>query len=533
MATHTTLAHTPTHLPQRFTKFKPRSIWDALRDAIDENSLFAVRALCSEILALPTKQTGFIHYAVKKGSIDAAKALIELLGYREELNFRDDKSHESTIEAALKEGQVELSHLLLTKMGKIHLWPTDICTLLRCAVAADTPEVLHILFQHFPPSSFDRPYNRVQIRKAFKTARVEATQLLFLEEIGQSCLPQTGPAFEIILKAVVANGFVHVVSRMLEIAQAGELRRKLSAELKDQLAGGIDSAVADLMSSQRGHSISNVQKAAADLISSQRGHSTSNVQEAAYSGDLLVVEKFLQKGISINDIQGEYGTALQAAANAGHDSMVRFLLEKGASVNARGGIYGSALNAAAAKGHSAIAAMLLDAGAEMTSICQSDAGPYPLELGDYTASSFTPLHLAVFGRHLKVIRILLDRGADIRAVTQVGDNALHLATYPRNRSHSKYFGDTRTTCSRVFEILLNRGLDINSRNYVGNTPLHELVGHIPFSRSPLDVIRAARLMLQDGADLDIKNNAGHTPREMARRIIPLDENTILDLLLQS
>ncbi|KAF8249183.1 hypothetical protein K440DRAFT_660436 [Wilcoxina mikolae CBS 423.85] len=102
---------------------------------------------------------------------------------------------------------------------------------------------------------------------------------------------------------------------------------------------------------------------------------TAPLQVASSLGLTTFVEELLAHGADINAQGGYYGNALQAAARGGHEAVVaagrgheavvRLLVDRGAHVNARGGKFGNALQAAAGGGHEAVVRLLVDRGAEM------------------------------------------------------------------------------------------------------------------------------------------------------------------------
>jgi ankyrin repeat protein len=67
------------------------------------------------------------------------------------------------------------------------------------------------------------------------------------------------------------------------------------------------------------------------------------------------------------------------------------------------------------------------------------------------SDSFTPLHCAVWKGHLKIVRLLCDRGADIEARDKDGFMPLHDAAYHGN-------------ISIVKELIEVRNADINARS---------------------------------------------------------------------
>jgi ankyrin repeat protein len=94
----------------------------------------------------------------------------------------------------------------------------------------------------------------------------------------------------------------------------------------------------------------------------------------------------------------KHATSLYYAASYGIEHVVNALLAEGAEVDATGGRLGAtAFHAAALRGHLKVMKILFQKGAEVNK-------------SDFI--EFTPLHSAALGGHLDVIRYLLDHGAD-------------------------------------------------------------------------------------------------------------------------
>jgi ankyrin repeat protein len=96
----------------------------------------------------------------------------------------------------------------------------------------------------------------------------------------------------------------------------------------------------------------------------------------------------------------------------------------------------------------------------------------------------TALHDASVNDHLQVVKLLLQRGADVRVMNQFGDTALHEAA--------------RWGHLEVVRLLLDNQADISMTNQHGWTPLHFSAAY-----SQLEV---ARVLLEAGADVQAKDN---------------------------
>jgi ankyrin repeat protein len=102
------------------------------------------------------------------------------------------------------------------------------------------------------------------------------------------------------------------------------------------------------------------------------------------------------------------------------------------------------LHAAVAVGHEEMVRLLLEKGADVNAKGEDPAGQ-------------TPLHIAAQNGNERVVRILLDRGANIAAKYANGETALHRAA--------------ATGKENMVLLLLDRGVDIVAESDIGDTPL--------------------------------------------------------------
>ncbi len=165
-------------------------------------------------------------------------------------------------------------------------------------------------------------------------------------------------------------------------------------------------------------------------------------------------------------------TPVLLSAYYGAQEVTRLLLERGAALN---------LFEAAAVGEVDRVQQLLDAD--------------PALINTYSHDGWTPLHLASFFGHKEVAQLLLQRGADVVALSRntTGNLPLHAALAGRR--------------FEIAQLLVERGSDINALDNYHWTPLH----HAAYSGN----IAMVKLLVAKGAKLDAKNNKGQTPLEIA------------------
>jgi ankyrin repeat protein len=79
-----------------------------------------------------------------------------------------------------------------------------------------------------------------------------------------------------------------------------------------------------------------------------------------------------------------------------------------------------------------------------------------LDWQDELSQDRTPLHLAIYSNFSKIVRMLIDAGADVEAKTNSGMTPLHWASYKDNIELAK--------------LLLDAGADLEAKDNEGNMP---------------------------------------------------------------
>jgi ankyrin repeat protein len=114
----------------------------------------------------------------------------------------------------------------------------------------------------------------------------------------------------------------------------------------------------------------------------------------------------------------------------------------------------------------------------------------------WSEDGFTPLHLACFAGGADATRLLVERGADLEALSTASFakvRPLGTAAFARDRESAR--------------VLLEAGADPNGRGEGGFTPVHSAAqnGDTEFMR----------LLLEHGADASTATDDGRTPTDLA------------------
>ncbi|CAD7701476.1 unnamed protein product [Ostreobium quekettii] len=216
---------------------------------------------------------------------------------------------------------------------------------------------------------------------------------------------------------------------------------------------------------------------------------------AADYGQVAVMRVLLDAGADINH-QGQIGsTALWAAVSMDQEESVLFLIREGADVELRSDDGATPLQIAAEDGNLRLVRALLDGGADVD--------------GRYYMTGETPLIGATFRLHADVVDLLLERGANVEARTSFGYTSLHIAA--------------AQGALDIFKVLVDAGADIKAVAWGnGDTVL--------IAAAEFHGVDVVTLLVQNGAEVQAKNKFGRTALHTAA-LFP-DNINVLTLLLR-
>jgi ankyrin repeat protein len=116
-----------------------------------------------------------------------------------------------------------------------------------------------------------------------------------------------------------------------------------------------------------------------------------------------------------------------------------------------------------------------------------------LDWQDELSQDRTPLHLAIYSHFSKIVRMLIDAGADLNVQDKHGDTPLHVAAR---------FGEIE-----IAQMLIYAKADLNVQAKNGRTALH--------GAAELGRVEIVRMLIDAGARKDILDYKGRLPYDLA------------------
>ncbi|XP_058809038.1 putative ankyrin repeat protein RF_0381 [Phymastichus coffea] len=228
---------------------------------------------------------------------------------------------------------------------------------------------------------------------------------------------------------------------------------------------------------------------------------------AATNSDTHLLQMLLNAGTAVNDRRIDGCTPLYTAIESGQEENIKVLLNHGARIDLKNLFSKTPLHLIACLDYQdadktvRLAKLILNRGVNIKIL-----------LNECTDSGETVLHHAVLSNNVKLIKLLLEYGANINAKNRDGKSPLYFAVECSN--------------TKILNFLLENGARVNDKMNHGFTALHEAI----IQRSEDNI----ELLLSHGAEVNSKDIYGKTPLHLAARLNYLDEKTmdkIVKLLL--
>ena len=230
----------------------------------------------------------------------------------------------------------------------------------------------------------------------------------------------------------------------------------------------------------------------------------STLEYAAGNGKSILIVKLMKAmgvvrvpGVS-KDVRDSIGDALRAAIRGGHVFILKMMLEhvgRNFDVNSKNESGQTILHDAARHGKARIMWLLSERGANLNAL--DDSGQ-------------TPLYMAVTKRRFGAVQAMLSQKVDLTIRYGIYDTSVvHLAA------------QSRSDDTRILRILLEHGADVNALDNRQQTALHFASGVAFSAETMLVLIRA-------GCDVNAKKISGYTPlMSAARHLKPVAVDILL------
>ncbi|KAJ4854228.1 ankyrin repeats (3 copies) domain-containing protein [Trichoderma breve] len=203
---------------------------------------------------------------------------------------------------------------------------------------------------------------------------------------------------------------------------------------------------------------------------------------ATYGGHLDIVQLFLVKGANINAHCGRWDSAVHAAVRGGHMNILELFVSKGADVNSQPPLF-----VCISRWDTQCLKYLLDHGMNID-IQDTQRG--------------TALHKAIADWHYAHFDLLLERGADINALSEKLGTPLQVACLRAEEHNNRY----EPHKLYYVEKLLDCGADPNIRGGEYATALQAACNIISLGEMEFP-IKAVQLLIEHGADVNAQG--GH------------------------
>lgn len=149
------------------------------------------------------------------------------------------------------------------------------------------------------------------------------------------------------------------------------------------------------------------------------------------------------------------------------------------------------------------------------------------DINELDENYWTPLMKSIIfcytldSKYEKIMKLLVEYGADLNPTTPLGITPLMVASAPRILIFSTNSANqgipvaicsskTYTTCSEILTFLLSKGANVNMKNKEGNTALHLAATEGNYL--------GLQILIDAGADISIKNKSGETALDMFKSV---------------
>ena len=245
----------------------------------------------------------------------------------------------------------------------------------------------------------------------------------------------------------------------------------------------------------------------ADVNARSKPGRTSLLVASSYNGGSEIVKLLVGKGANLSIVGGSKETPLTEATAADDTATIKFLVEKGADINAADQYGQTPLWNASAEANIEVMKLLIAKGADVN---RANTSSVPVKNGPIALSQLTPLHNASSANSLDAVSLLLSHGAKVDPLDVRGMTPLMLALASDRAD------------PRVVKLLLDKGADPKIKSKAGESTLdwaRKFNNPDVLKMFGMTPARAAAPVLLKTADSKL------TPREAAQKSLGLIQKT--------
>ena len=254
------LVHAPTPDEVVFSKVQRCPLKKSLEGAIDKDDSISVGALAAEVLALETKETGFLLRAIKKGSCRAAKILMEVLG-TEEISHKD-RSGKSLMHFVSEIGNEEIAKVLIAAGANTKAQTQNRETPLTIAASYGHAHIIRLLFnQDIQRFDMDVAVGLYSLKKSLCLAARGGHEevLRILLDTNRAAYVRHGIFYEAIQEAALVN-YKSTMKLLLERGRELNAEGTYPADFRHLAQGDIATMVQHIMVSFNSELVANWEK---------------------------------------------------------------------------------------------------------------------------------------------------------------------------------------------------------------------------------------------------------------------------------
>ncbi|WP_406655755.1 ankyrin repeat domain-containing protein [Methanolobus sp. ZRKC2] len=216
----------------------------------------------------------------------------------------------------------------------------------------------------------------------------------------------------------------------------------------------------------------------------------------------------LENNADVNAKNSEGKTPLHASTTWGEKDTALLLLKNGANVSSVDNSGKTSLHLVAARDHIEFAELLMDYDADINAVDDQGA---------------TPLHYSSHLGNLEITRLFINSGANIHASGEVGTPLLVAASSLHDLGYTSNWDEIESEKVKIIKLLIENGADVNVINSEGETPLHLAAGS--------GSLKIVKLLIENGGDVNALDNKMNTPLHFVVEYGEYRDEEVVKLLL--